>query len=203
MLALKPLNRPVLFAVTTLLALCSLCQTPEAAFALPFHSKKKAADNAAAKLQTYQPPPVDSIRTRCEPYRLTVVQNNNRFLLAKPFYTPQSLYSMTKYKKCIDDVMDQEYLYLKHAEIESPTKLPKMAMPLDPDSNNSSADPSTTPQPPIAPLTSGQSSTSPTNTMMEPYKPNPAQLNPATAPPEIVKWKLAKPESEKQEKFVK
>jgi hypothetical protein len=202
MLALKPLNRPFLFALTGLLALSSLCQKPDTGYALPFHSKQKAADKAAAQLQTFQPPAVDSIRTRCEPYRLTVVQNNNRFLLAKPFFTPQSLYLMAKYNKCINSVMDQEYLYLKHAEIENPTKMPKMAIPLDLDSNNAAGSPDnqkqTTEQSPEAPSTEQLTPNAAIDSQNRTQPPNPAQMNSSAAPKEILQWKLFKPKSDEK-----
>jgi hypothetical protein len=112
-----------------------------------FDSKRKAKERETVeKLQTYQPPAATSLSTQCDPYRQEVILLKHKPLLFRPLFTPRRLYLMDKHKKCIDRLMDQEYLYLKHVEIQQAPSLPPMALPLDLEKPDGGASTNTVPK---------------------------------------------------------
>jgi hypothetical protein len=88
--------------------------------------KKKAEQQAIEKVQTFQPPPADAVTRYCEPFRAEAVDLSKKPKLVRVFYEPRRMWLMNQHQKCRMELMDQEHVYLKHADIEQPPNLPKI-----------------------------------------------------------------------------
>ena len=104
----------------------ALSATVPAAQAKWGSQKKKAEQEAVEKVRTYQPPPPEAITRYCEPYRAEAAQIYEKGILARFFYGPRRMWLMHEYQKCRSELMNQEYVYLKHADIEQSPSLPKL-----------------------------------------------------------------------------
>jgi hypothetical protein len=130
--------------------------------ALGFHSKKKNQDaQTVQQLQTYQPPPVNSLQVRCDPIKQEIVLMNHKPLLLKPFFIPRKQWLITRHEQCVHRVIDQEYIYLKHVDIQQAPQLPKMTTPDG--------------KPVAMPLENGESSIQPSEAAPSSKQPEPAQ----------------------------
>jgi hypothetical protein len=98
----------------------------EAAQAKPISQKKKLEREAVEKVQTFQPPPPDAMTRDCEPYRAEVSALYHKPFFLRPFYIPKRGWLAHKYQNCRQGLMNQEYTYLKHADIEQAPSLPKL-----------------------------------------------------------------------------
>jgi hypothetical protein len=90
------------------------------------NQKKKAEQEAVEKVRTFQPPPADAVTRNCEPFRAEAVALNQKPRLLRIFYKPKRMWLMHQHQKCRMGLMDQEHLYLKHADIEQSPSLPKI-----------------------------------------------------------------------------
>lgn len=88
--------------------------------------KKKAENQAVEQVRTYQPPPENAVATYCEPYRHEAAELAHKPLLLKGFYAPRRGIVMHKYRECKKALMEEERVYLKHADIEQSPSLPKL-----------------------------------------------------------------------------
>jgi hypothetical protein len=91
-----------------------------------FSHKKTPAEEAVEKVQTFQPPAVEAMQRYCEPFRAEAVSLAQKPKWARPFYEPRRMWLMGQHQKCRQELMDQEHIYLKHADIEQSPSLPKM-----------------------------------------------------------------------------
>jgi hypothetical protein len=98
----------------------------EPAQAKPLTPKQKQEKEAVEKVQTFQPPPPDAMTRECEPYRAEVSALYRKPFIVRPFYAPKRAWMAHKHQKCRQSLMNQEYTYLKHADIEQAPSLPKM-----------------------------------------------------------------------------
>ncbi len=65
----------------------------------------------------HTPPPADAMETTCDPIRQKVVRLNQKNKLIHPFYRPRIGHLKNKYNRCTQTFRDQEYEYLKHAQV--------------------------------------------------------------------------------------
>jgi hypothetical protein len=82
--------------------------------------------DASEKVRTYQPPPADSMRDYCEPYRKQASDLTYVSWWKKPFVIPQRNWAIHQHQKCTGNLMQQEWEYLRHADIQQPPSLPKL-----------------------------------------------------------------------------
>lgn len=91
-----------------------------------FSHKKTPAEEAVEKVRTYQPPANEAMNRYCEPFRAEAVALNQKPKLVRVFYEPRRMWLINQHQKCRNELMAQEHLYLKHADIEQSPSLPKM-----------------------------------------------------------------------------
>lgn len=94
--------------------------------AWPFKKKPDPAEEAAKKVQTYEPPPTDAIATHCEPIRQKIVKINRSGWFGRTIQAPRRSVLLYKHNQCKDEFMTQEFEYLKHVDIQQPPSLPKL-----------------------------------------------------------------------------
>jgi hypothetical protein len=113
-------------ALAVLLAVsCLLLTAMPQAEAWPFGKKAKEAKEAVQKVQTYQPPPADAQMTQCEPIRRKIVKINKGSKITRTLMSPRTAFLVSKHTKCKQRLMDQEFEYLKHVDIEQSPSLPR------------------------------------------------------------------------------
>lgn len=123
---------------TTPFLLCLFCAaiafgaSVPTASALPFLKKKPVEDPAVEQVKTYQPPPENAVTFYCDPYRKEAALLDKKPGYLKPFYIPRRLWLMSEHRKCKDGLMEQERIYLKHADIEQSPSLPKLKTDMPP-----------------------------------------------------------------------
>ncbi|HEY9687194.1 MAG TPA: hypothetical protein V6C52_09485 [Coleofasciculaceae cyanobacterium] len=105
---------------------CVLFSAMPQAEAWPFGKKAKAAKEAVKQVQTYQPPPADAQMTQCEPIRRKIVKINKGSKIGRTLMAPRTAFLTAKHTKCKQRLMDQEFEYLKHVDIEQSPSLPKL-----------------------------------------------------------------------------
>lgn len=96
-------------------------------------SQKEVDEAAVRSLQTYQPPPADSLQTYCEPIRQEIVRLQHQSFIPRLFSQPRRTWLINKHRDCKHRIMDQEYTYLKHVDIQQAPKLP--ALNTEPDAS--------------------------------------------------------------------
>lgn len=116
--------------LTAALLLSTLSIAPSQAWW--FHKKPSPKDEAAKKVQTYQPPPEEAMSLYCEPYRKESVRLSTKPWILKPFYGPRRIWLMNQFNKCRNNLMTQEHEYLKHVDIQLPPSLPKIKPVVEP-----------------------------------------------------------------------
>jgi hypothetical protein len=114
--------RNVQMIVISLLMLQALVLPSEAAW---LKQKPKEPD-ASEKVRTYQPPPANAMEEYCEPYRKRAYDLSNVHFWQKPFVIPQRTWAISRHRKCTDNLMQQEWEYLRHADIQKGPSLPKL-----------------------------------------------------------------------------
>ncbi len=73
--------------------------------------------------EDFTPPAEDTMEKECDPIRLKIVKLNQKNKVIHPFYRPRIGLLKRKYNKCTQKFRDQEYKYLKHAQIQRPQPL--------------------------------------------------------------------------------
>lgn len=114
----------VLSALSLLVVFVFLCPHADARWF--WQKKPKKGLTPAEQVQTFQPPPDNAIKLYCEPYRVKAVKLNQKPRLLKIFYAPRISWLVHKNRECKNKIMDQEYTYLKHVDIEQSPRLPKL-----------------------------------------------------------------------------
>lgn len=115
-----------------LCAAIALGVAAQTASALPFVKKKPVEDPAVEQLKTYQPPSENAVTLYCDPFRKEAAVLSRKPGYLKPFYIPRRLWLMDEHRKCKDELMEQERIYLKHADIEQAPSLPKLKTDMPP-----------------------------------------------------------------------
>lgn len=111
-----------IFGLISLVMLLAFGLSSEAAL---LKHKAKEPD-AAEKVRTYQPPPPNAMEDYCEPYRKRVYDLSQVPFWQKPFVIPQRNWAISRHQKCTDNLMQQEWEYLRHADIQKGPSLPKL-----------------------------------------------------------------------------
>lgn len=88
--------------------------------------RKSKEPDASDKVRTYQPPPADAMKDYCEPYRKRASDLTILPWWQKPFVIPQRNWAIHQHQKCTDNLMQQEWEYLRHADIQQAPSLPKL-----------------------------------------------------------------------------
>lgn len=114
--------RNVQILLISLLLLQTLALPSEAAWLRP---KSKEPD-ASEKVRTYQPPPANAMEEYCEPFRKRAYDLSIVPSWQKPFVVPQRTWAISRHRKCVDNLMQQEWEYLRHADIQKGPSLPKL-----------------------------------------------------------------------------
>lgn len=89
-----------------------------------------------SKIESFQPPAVDALEVHCDPIRTEAVALSQKPLWRRWLYMPKHTILVKRHRRCIQNVMEQEALYLKHVNIEQAPQLPK----LQADDSNSTKD---------------------------------------------------------------
>lgn len=66
------------------------------------------------------PPAANAIQAECEPIRQKIIELNRSHRLMHPFVRPRVGLLKRDYRQCLDRINQQEYEYLKQAEIQLP-----------------------------------------------------------------------------------
>jgi hypothetical protein len=111
----------------SLLLFSELAVLPMRLEAREHRPSSKEVDAAAVRsIQTYQPPPADSLQVYCEPIRLEVVRLSRQSFIPRLFSGPRRAWLVRKHRDCKHRIMDQEYTYLKHVDIQQAPQLPSL-----------------------------------------------------------------------------
>ena len=91
----------------------------------PF-SRKPPEDPAEAQVRTFQPPPENAVAMYCEPYRREAAQLSQKRFPVAIVYAPRRAWLIRQHRRCRQELMAQEHLYLKHVDREQPATPPKV-----------------------------------------------------------------------------
>jgi hypothetical protein len=122
--------RPLVFpASVSLILLTGLTLWPsEGASAEGFRQRRKREEAAVQGVQTFQPPPADSLALYCEPIRQEAVQLAQKPVFVRWAYEPRRLWLIRRHTDCTSRLMEQEYTYLKHVDIQQAPHLPTLKL---------------------------------------------------------------------------
>jgi hypothetical protein len=135
--------RPLVFPTSVLsILLTGLTLWPsEGASAEGFRQRRKREEAAVQGVQTFQPPPADSLALYCEPIRQEAVQLAQKPVLVRWAYEPRRLWLIRRHTDCTSRLMEQEYTYLKHVDIQQAPHLPALKLDDAPRDASSDKDP--------------------------------------------------------------
>jgi hypothetical protein len=113
---------------------------PENAAAESFRQRRKRAEAVVQGVQTFQPPSADSLTLYCEPIRQEAIRLAQKPRLVRWAYEPRRLWLIRRHIDCNSRLMDQEYTYLKHVDIQQAPHLPALKLDEDPRQGKSDSD---------------------------------------------------------------
>ncbi|MEM0950614.1 MAG: hypothetical protein AAGI66_00545 [Cyanobacteria bacterium P01_H01_bin.74] len=114
---------PTFFVVVFLLAYFIFASPLASAW---WFKKESNKENTEPTIETYQPPPEGSIETRCEPIRQKAVIMNEKPLWRRWAYMPYHVVLVKRHRHCVQTVMEEETLYLRHIDTEQVPSLPEI-----------------------------------------------------------------------------